>query len=299
MKLHKWLVAVSIILGLISAGSVQSQAQQRSEAAGALSRFSAATAPEALIQDQQASAKPSTFATSACQSTFTFGSGQSFIQFCVTANGNITEFQSPAGFEHIAIGLFGEGYGICDITFNPNISYFDYAGFGDSGNWGSPVIIQPGGPNTFPLRIVRNTADNVFTLTQSFTWIKTERIVKIAMALRNNSNVGRAVNLVRYADIDANNTINNEFEYGQDSAWGYNHFHAFAPDYGLMLSTSPTPVLHEPFVQTVPSGPDPCNFVANLSLIHPFNGDGSVAILYQFGVAAGKTVTLSVEYRRF
>jgi hypothetical protein len=38
------------------------------------------------------------------------------LQFCVTVNGNITEFQSPVGFEHIREGSFGEGYGICDFS---------------------------------------------------------------------------------------------------------------------------------------------------------------------------------------
>src|SRR5271156_2016023 len=45
-------------------------------------------------------------ATSDCQSTFTSGSGQTFFQFCVTVNGNVTELQSPAGFEHIREGLY-------------------------------------------------------------------------------------------------------------------------------------------------------------------------------------------------
>jgi hypothetical protein len=249
-------------------------------------------------QTQQASGPHSPDSSAACQSTFTYGSGPSFLQFCVTANGNITEFQSPQGVEHIAVDIVGEGYGICDT--NANVGYFDYAEWGDSGNWALPVLTQPKGPNTFPLKIARTTADNVFTLTQNITWNKTERIVQIAMTVKNNTGVTRLLNLLRYADVDANSNINNEFTSDNDSAWGFNHFVLGPPlQYGVMLSATPTSVGHIAYVQTQPYGPDPCNAFANLALTDPFVGDGSVALIYQFSVAPGKTTKLSVEYRRF
>src|SRR5262249_39740141 len=138
--------------------------------------------------------------TSDCQSTFTSGSGLTFMEFCVTQNGNITEFQSPQGVEHIREGSFGEGYGICDFD-NLN-RYYDYADFGDTGNWLDPVLKQPNGPNTFPLTITRTTADGVFTLTQVFSQTPGERIVKVAMTLKNQTAASRDFALVRFADID-------------------------------------------------------------------------------------------------
>ena len=69
-------------------------------------------------QGQQKRPEPGTIspdATSDCQSTFTSGSGQTFFQFCVTGNGNITELESPAGYEHIREGSVQEGYAICDF----------------------------------------------------------------------------------------------------------------------------------------------------------------------------------------
>lgn len=72
-------------------------------------------------------------ATSACAYTFTSGGTATvkYLQFCVTVNGNITEFQSPQGAEHIRVGTIGDGYALCDFTAN-EVGYHDYAGFGDS-----------------------------------------------------------------------------------------------------------------------------------------------------------------------
>src|SRR5882757_8263389 len=74
-----------------------------------------------------------------CTYTFSSGSGKNATQFCVTATGNITQFSRPAGVEYLATGTIGEGYAICDFpSFN---SYYDWAGFGDSG-WGPPTLIS-------------------------------------------------------------------------------------------------------------------------------------------------------------
>src|SRR5664279_1736544 len=172
-------------------------------------------------------------ATSDCQSTFTSGNGPTFMEFCVTQNGNVTEFQSPVGVEHIREGDIVEGYGICDFT---NLTrYFDWADGGDSGNWLNAVRTQPHGANTFPLKITRTTSDGIFTLTQTFTQNTAERIVKIAMSLKNNTAIPRDFALVRDADIDANNandgTFMNTFDFDRESAWGYN---AGFNLYGLM-----------------------------------------------------------------
>ena len=40
------------------------------------------------------------------------------------------------GQEHIASGEIAEGYGICDGSDMKAIEYYDYAEYGDSGNWG-------------------------------------------------------------------------------------------------------------------------------------------------------------------
>ena len=94
------------------------------------------------IGQRAASSLPAT-ATTNCQSTFTAGKDDSFLQFCVTANGNVTEFQSPQGVEHIREGGYIEGYAICTTDTLHNVGYFDLADLGDSGNWHDPVHSTP------------------------------------------------------------------------------------------------------------------------------------------------------------
>jgi len=230
-----------------------------------------------------------------CQSTFNYGSGQTLFDFCVTSNGNLIQFTSPQGFEHIQEGVIGEGYGICDTDLNAG--YFDYAQRGVSGNWNNLVITQPGGPSTFPLKMTRATSDQAFTLTQSFSRNPGERIVKITMTIKNTSGVPKAVTLLRFADIDANNADHgdylNEFDYGFESVWGYN-----TGSYGLGLSLVPTSVSHSELVWDEPGAPDPCSPRLNLATA-PFFGDGSAGIMFSFPLAAGKSKTVSVEYQRF
>src|SRR3954467_9758205 len=80
------------------------------------------------------------FSTANCSFTFTSGNKSNFLKYCVTANGNVTLFETPLNHEHIAVGQDGEGYGICDV--NSGIAYFDYAEFGDSGNWNNPTVLS-------------------------------------------------------------------------------------------------------------------------------------------------------------
>jgi hypothetical protein len=246
-------------------------------------------------QDQQRQVLNQALVQAACQSTFNYGSGQTLFNFCVTSNGNLVQFTSPEGFEHIREGLIGEGYGICDPDLNAR--YFDYAQRGVSGNWNNSVITQPGGPNTFPLKMTRVTSDQAFTLAQSFSRNPGERIVKITMTIKNTSGVAKAVNLLRFADIDANNADHgdylNEFDYGSESAWGYN-----TGSYGLGLSAVPTNLAHSGLVWDKAQAADPCDPLLNLAST-PFFGDGAAGIIFSFPLAAGQPKTVIVEYQRF
>ena len=120
------------------------------------------------------------------------------------------------------------------------------------------------------------------------------------MTLKNNSAASHDYALVCYADIDANNAhgggFNNWFDFGDDSAWGYNN--GFNIAYGVMLSPVPTSTFHFGFVQNVASGPDPCRPVASLPST-PLFGDGSVGLDWNGTLGAGKSMTAKGEYRRF
>jgi hypothetical protein len=232
-------------------------------------------------------------ATVTCQSTFSSGSLSTLLKFCVTANGNITQFESPQNIEYIAHGDFAEGYGFCDKT--TNVGYYDYAVI-DSANWNAPVRTQPGGPNTFPLKIVRTTTDGIWTLTQTFTRNTGERFAKVTMALKNNTAINRNVELMRYADVDAPfgpTEFTNRFDYTFSAGLGY-----VLGNFGLALQNGTLPAAHSAFAQNTSNGPDPCNPFANVATT-PFTGDGSVVMWFPLTVPKTASKTVAAVYRPF
>ena len=239
-----------------------------------------------------------------CKSTYKSGSGPSFLQFCVTANGNMTVFQSPAGTLHFMNNDRAEGYGFCDV--NRETAYFDYAAGGDSANWDAPVVNQPNGANTFPLEISRMTADGAFTLTQSFTRGSDGRSANVSMSLTNNTGFGKKIYLLRFANMLANATAPAtaanyvDLASASGSVWAYDRLGS-----GVMLSAAPTNVTHLGLVFAADSGPDPCNFsttvvnpVAHPELF-PYQKAASLGTVHSFSIAAGKSVTVGVGYRPF
>ncbi len=188
-------------------------------------------------------ASPNT--TSDCTYVFASGSGITYLQFCVTLNGNITQFQSPSGVEQIRQGEFGEGYGICDLS--TDIQYYDYADYGDSGNWDSPVTITS---TATMVKIERTTSDGLWTLTQTITSTPgTNPYAKVLMALKNNSSESKSANLVRFADVDPGNSADTDTNYSEnfdatlDSVWGYvPSGDDTNPPYGLMFQRVGNPV---------------------------------------------------------
>jgi hypothetical protein len=244
----------------------------------------------------QAAAR-SSLSTSVCSFNFTSGAGDSFLKFCVTANGNITQIETPSGREHIAVGALGEGYGICDL--NPFVSYSDYADFGDSGNWNPAVVL---GQSTKSVKISRTTNDGVWTLTQTITEVSgNEPSIKILMALKNNTDVLRSVFLVRYADVDAAGSIVNNLDATAKSSFGWNSNTGALP-FGLVLQNAgPFPVSTEPagFTQNVPQGPDPCRFVDHFATGAQIGADGSIALLYPLNLSKGTSKSVTVSYKGF
>jgi len=75
----------------------------------------------ALSSQAQQSSKPD---TATCSFTFVSGVNDTYLKYCVTANGNITQLDTPLGQELINRGFtVGEGYGICNET--PPTAYSD------------------------------------------------------------------------------------------------------------------------------------------------------------------------------
>jgi hypothetical protein len=152
----------------------------------------------ALESQQQVKSEGVTSDVNTCAYTFTSGAGYTYLQFCVTVNGNIVEFQSPAGEEQIDQGTIQEGYGVCDL--NTNIGYFDYSAGGTSANWDAQVLVSK---TATLVKISRTTSDGLWTLTQTITNTPGPNpSARVTMALKNNSTVAKEAYLMRFADVD-------------------------------------------------------------------------------------------------
>jgi hypothetical protein len=224
---------------------------------------------------------PRELSNTQCQSTFTSGSGTTYMQFCTSANGNISKIQTPSGWDQLYFG--GEGYGICDVPMAQ--AYYDWGSYGDSGNWGPATITQPNGPNTFPLTITRTSSDGVFTLKQAFSRNTTTPAVKVTMTLKNNSGLKRRVYLARFADIDADGNTSNLSGRTEFSAWGTRD-----NGHGLIARNSYS-VSH-----VVTGFQDPCN---PIDVSTPYQGDGASYLMWIAEPNPNSAVTVSMEYRQF
>ena len=171
-----------------------------------------------------------------CVFIFTSGTKNTFLKYCVTATGNVTVFESPRRHEHSAVGVDGEGYGICGST--SGVAYFDYAERGDSGNWGLPTVVSH---NATSVTIARTTSDGLWTLTQTFTHVAgPSPSARITMTLRNNTAVDTTAILLRYADVDASGVSLNNLDATLESAFGWNSTVANTR-FGLVLQTVGNP----------------------------------------------------------
>lgn len=240
----------------------------------------------------------SSLATTACQSTFTSGSGATFLSFCVTANGNVLGFTAPQGFSQESSQ---EGYGICASTGSttpPSVSYTDEA-VNDSGNWLPSTITQPNGVNKFPLTIVRVTSDGLWQLKQTFSRNTSDRYVKVVMALTNLSGIAKNVNLLRYMDVNGDGATTNYFDAGKFSVWGYAA--ANGNNHGVMLAALPS-IFNFLGYAANPGGYDGCGAYGSVNLITPFHGDGALLYFWLFNggtsvIKPAATKTVTFEYR--
>ncbi len=103
---------------------------------------------------------------------FSCGVGFSFTQVGISIHGNVQQFASPAGSEHILVAFLGSGYQVAyqvGSIFAPFTTAHDFGGGAEAG-WSAAVSVsQPNGANTFPLEITRITADGVLQVTRRIT----------------------------------------------------------------------------------------------------------------------------------
>jgi hypothetical protein len=229
-------------------------------------------------------------ATTTCAVTYSSGKGANATQFCITANGNISQFSVGGSLLIQAGSAGGEGYGFC-IPDAGSYGY-DYA-YQDSGNWGTSTLTQSGNTVT----ITRYNGQ--WKLKQTIVNIPASGTgpgsVKVTMALTNYSGYNYFGQMLRYANVDAGGNSSNDFDYTSQTAYG------LAQNLGRGLSstnnTFNTSFAQAPYTQKVPGGPDPCqNFQVNIAP-QPFVGSGSIVQFWAFTSRTGQTVTVSMTYK--
>ena len=232
-------------------------------------------------------------ATTTCSYFFTVATPTSSgASFCVTVNGNVLLMDTPSGHHQI---FSREGYSLCNES--PAASYWDYAVYGDSGNWAAPVLLSL---TTNSVKISRTTADGIWTLIQTITLDKNTPGAKIAMALKNNTTTPRVAYLVRFVDPSADSFVQNYFSATTDGAFAWNPSIPFGNPigYGLELANVGEPQFGylQGFARTIPTGPNPCNFAGDSTgdIVHL---DGSMVLAYVDTIGARKIKTATVIYR--
>lgn len=204
--------------------------------------------------------------STSCAYTFTSGTGNKFMKYCVTKNGNIAQFQSPSGVQYISTAPVGEGYAFCD--FDTQTQYYDYAGFGDSGNWQAPVLKSSSGT---VVKIDRTTTNGLYTLSQTITQNSGEPAVQITLSLHNNDTKAHHLGLLRWADIDANGSTSNNFDFTYRTAMGYGEGR-----YGLEMQYVSGSPFNGAYSQDIPGGPNSCQIFTYVVYSPLQNTDGSV-----------------------
>jgi hypothetical protein len=242
-------------------------------------------------------APPSHAQTTTCSYNFTTGSGNTYLSYCVTVNGNILEIQTPFGQN--MLGTNGEGYGICNES--PAQNYTDY-GVSDTGNWQNAIIVSH---SATLVKIERTTADGNWTLTQAITKVpatsSTNASIKVVMALKNNQSTAHVAYLVRFADAEPVPTGGTSFD-----IWigGLNSALAATvqpdPNYGLQLSNVGVPQLSfwQGYAQAVNTGPNACAFAFNEAFANLGSGTSGLSIVYAYvgTVPAGQTKAVTLSY---
>jgi hypothetical protein len=231
-------------------------------------------------------------ATTTCAATFTSGTGVNATQFCVTKNGNITQF-SRGGTEYIQVNDVSEGYGICDGTTSTR--YFDYAA-NDSGNLGAATFSSTASKAVS----TRTTSDGIWQITNTITKVNANGsgpgAAKVSMQIKNLTNSTRTIALTRMADMDflasgGTPDTNNDFDFTVDTAYG------LEPNFnsGLSLTNNTfSNIFASAFTLNSSVGPDPCNLSA---APQPFVGDGSIAMFYEVRVPKNATKTFNMTYK--
>lgn len=147
-------------------------------------------------------------ASTACTHTFTKGTGDARLSYCVSEHANLMSF-SAAGVEHIRVAGpangFVDGYMVCSNDgFGFRLHGYDAAAAGESA-WGANVLLT--GPTATGVSYSRTTADGRIRLDHTFTMDPVEGDVTVTVKVTNSFPVDlEGVRYVRFSDFDADGT---------------------------------------------------------------------------------------------
>jgi hypothetical protein len=222
-----------------------------------------------------------------CAYAFSTGAGATAFNWCLTVNGNLTKFETPAGENHSAPEEFlGEGYGVCSASGAHGV---------DWGNWepvpfGPPVVVA-GCTSGKSCTIQRDTTDGAFRLLQKFTQNTKELELNIDHTLTNIGAVTRtSVVLTRVMHFYVKGDADDRGDTSRRSAW--------LRDEDAIASTAST--LKESASTFIIDGfmPD-CNAAPNALPTPTDPGDLGNVITYNLGtLAPGKKKIVRVQIRR-
>jgi hypothetical protein len=232
----------------------------------------------------------------ACPHLFTANSqsSSSYIQYCVTDNGNIISISTP--FNRSQINMGSEGYGLCQES--PIAEYHDYF-FDASPTWDAAQTLSS---SSSSIKISRTTADGNWTLVQTISKVAATGSIKLLMALTNNQSVDRVAYLLRFADTD-------DAYYGSfastlgaslNSAWTSDTSTTNVFHYGLQLfNAAKSPFgYRQGFVRPDSGAPNSCDFAAGTASRGILTySPGGILYVYVGPVPAHGTRTVTLNYR--
>jgi hypothetical protein len=250
-----------------------------------------------------------------CSYSFTSGSGATYMNYCVTVNGTLANFESPSGSEMLYQNGAGEGYGVCEVQTGG--SYWDY-NYGNSGNWNAPVTVTE---NATEVKIERSPTDGSFLLTQTISKVTgASPAARMVMTLKNTSGEARLFYLMRYANFvpdqaASNGNYNETYDASTDSAWGYipyvPTYSTPSLPYGLKLNNvgEPAPastiVVYYGYDYSSVFGPYPCQPLefdteGNKPTVGTeVGGEGSGTVLYDLELNNNQAATVNLRYFGF
>jgi hypothetical protein len=258
---------------------------------------------------------------------FPCGAGFTFTRVGVSATGNISQFESPAGQEHLNAFLIRNGYQVCHNGGGGFVSSFDIGT--SSGGFGGAVCVQPNGVNTFPLECSRTTLDGAITITRRITGNSfvaagglfdlngdgvscstmaecgncTNRTIHVLTRVTNNTGLVQSIRIVEIADVDIGSFGSTDREFGArtaDSATIFNTPGTANPSLQGILVQS---LITAPLTAIQPFGGTPVNATCDVpSIATPTpHADFELAVRQDLvlGAFATNSGSIRTHYRRY